>query len=277
MKLNMNRALAGYILAGIAMLILLLYLRFPGEALKDYVKATTAALYPRLLLSIDTVGPSVPPGLTLSNVTAAFRGSPDATLHADRLSVRPGALSLLKGRLSLLMAAEGYGGEIRGRVDFSRPFSVQGPLSAEAKIREIRIEKCAWLRQTLARQITGKLEGAVAYSSTAEAQKNEAGSIDFTLTNGTYQLLEAILGFDRLDFSRVEGKISFRNGALKITRLALTGEKLRCSLKGNILLADDIGESRIDLDGTLEIPGQGNKRVTLAISGTFGNPKMRFM
>ncbi|MCX5913988.1 MAG: AMP-binding protein, partial [Deltaproteobacteria bacterium] len=96
------------------------------------------------------------------------------------------------------------------------------------------------LRQALARQITGKLEGAVAYSSTAEAQKNEAGSIDFTLTNGTYQLLEGILGFDRLDFSRVEGKISFRNGALKITRLVLTGEKLRCSLKGNILLADDI-------------------------------------
>lgn len=75
MKLNMNRALAGYILAGIAMLILLLYLRFPGEALKDYVKATTVALYPRLLLSIDTVGPSVPPGLTLSNVTAAFRAA----------------------------------------------------------------------------------------------------------------------------------------------------------------------------------------------------------
>ena len=87
---------------------------------------------------------------------------------------------------------------------------------------------------------------------------------------------EGILGFDRPDFSRVEGKISFRNGALKITRLALT-EKSPLFPEGNILLADDIGESRIDLDGTLEIPGQGNKRVTLAISGTLGNPKMRFM
>ena len=46
MKLKMNRAIAGYILAGIAMLILLLYLRFPGEALTDYVKAVAAARYP---------------------------------------------------------------------------------------------------------------------------------------------------------------------------------------------------------------------------------------
>jgi hypothetical protein len=75
----------------------------------------------------------------------------------------------------------------------------------------------------------------------------------------------------------VEGKISFRNGALKITRLALTGEKFRCSLRGNILLAEKIANSRIDMDGTLEVPGQGNKRVTINVGGTLGNPKTRFM
>jgi type II secretion system protein N len=277
MKLKMNRALLGYILAGIAMLALFLYLRFPGDAVKDYLKAEAAARYPELLLSIGAVGPAVPPGLALSNVTAAFRGSPDATLRADRLSVRPGGLSLLKGRLTLLMAAEGYGGEVRGRLDFLRPFSIEGPFSAEAKIRKIRIEKCAWLRQALARQVTGTLEGAVAYASAADARKTESGSVDFTLMNGTFQLLEGILGFDRLDFSRVEGKISFRNGALKITRLALTGEKFRCSLRGNILLAEKIANSRIDMDGTLEVPGQGNKRVTINVGGTLGNPKTRFM
>ncbi len=64
---------------------------------------------------------------------------------------------------------------------------------------------------------------------------------------------------------------------MKITQLTLNGEKLRCSLKGNILLADDFQESQIDLNGTIEIPMQGNKRVTLTIGGTLGNPKSRFM
>jgi type II secretion system protein N len=276
MKLKMNRAVAGYILAGVAMLILFFYLRFPGEAVTEYVKADATVRYPGMLLSIDKILPAIPPGIELENVTTGFQGRPEATLHADRLSVRPSWLSLLRGRLSFLPMAEGYGGEVRGRIDFADSFSLRGPLSAEVNFREIRIEKCAWLRDALARQITGTLKGSASFSG-AEVLKNGTGNLDFTLTNGTYQLLESFFGFDRIDFNKVDAKVSFRNGALKITGLTLNGEKLRISLKGNILLADDIRESQIDLSGTFEIPLQNNKRVTLAISGTLGNPKTKFM
>jgi type II secretion system protein N len=277
MKPGMNRTIAGYILAGVAMLALLLYLRFPGEAVTDYVKAVAAVRHPGMLLSIDTVQPAIPPGVALVNVTAGFRERPEATLHADRLGIRPGWLSLFRGRLALVMAAEGYGGDVRGRVDYANFFSLQGPLSVEANFRGIQIEKCLWLRDALARRITGTLKGSASFSSAAETMKNGTGNLDFTLTNGTCQLQESLFGIDRIDFNTVDAKISFRNGAVKITGLNLNGEKIRISLKGNILLADDIRESLIDLNGTIEIPMQGNKRVTLAVSGTLGNPKTRFM
>ena len=277
MKPRNHRAVVGYILAGVAMLVLLLYLRFPGGAVTETIKAAAAARYPGLLLSIDPAQPAIPPGVTLENVTAGFRGRPEATLHADRLGIRPGWLSLLRGRLALVMAAEGYGGDVRGRIEFANIFSVKGPLSAEMNVREIRIEKCAWLRDALARQITGTLKGSATFSGAAESLKNGTGNIDFTLTNGSYQLLENILGFERIDFNKVDAKVSFRNGALKIAGLTLNGEKIRISLKGNILLADDFRESQIDLNGSIEIPMQGNKRMALAISGTLGNPKTKFM
>jgi len=277
MRPRNHRTVVGYILAGVAMLILLLYLRFPGGAVTETIKAEAATSYPGLLLSIDTAQPAIPPGVTLENVTAGFRGRPEATLHADSLGIRPGWLSLLRGRLALVMAAEGYGGDIRGQVEFANIFSVKGPLSAELNIRDIRIEKCAWLRDALARQITGTLKGSATFSGAGESLKNGTGNIDFTLTNGSYQLLESLLGFERIDFNKVDAKVSFRNGALKIAGLTLNGEKLRISLKGNILLADDFRESQIDLNGSIELPMQGNKRVTLAISGTLGNPKTRFM
>jgi len=275
--MKLNRAIAGYVLAGIAMLLIFLTLRFPGEALKDYVTAVAAARYPQASFSINAIRPFFPPGFALSDVTVTFRGRPEAILHADNLSVRPGGLSLLRGRYAIVMAAEGYGGKAGGRVDFSRPFSFRGPLSATASIRDIRIEKCAWFREVLARQITGTLKGSIAFSGTAEALKSGTGNVDFTLTNGTYPLLESFLGFEKIDFARVEGKATFRNGALKINQLTLNGDKLRCSLKGNILLADDFRESQIDLNGTIEIPVQGNRRMTLTIGGTLGNPKLRFM
>ena len=277
MKLKMNRAIAGYILAGIAMLLILLYLRFPGEALTDYVKAVAAARYPQASVSIDAIRPAIPPGLAVSGITVAFRDRPDATFHADSLTFRPGGLALLKGRLAILMAAEGYGGVMEGRVDFSRLFSLRGPFSAAASLRDIRVEKCAWLRDSLVRQVTGTLKGSLAFSGTAEALKNGTGTVDFTLTNGAFPLQESFLGIEKIDFTRVEGKASFRSGAMKITQLTLSGDKLRCSLKGNILIADDLQASQIDLNGTIEFPAQGNKRLGLTISGTLGNAKSRIM
>jgi type II secretion system protein N len=276
MRPRMNRVLAGYILAGVAMLVLFLYLRFPGEMVTDYIKAA-AARYPRMTLSLDTARSAIPPGVHLEKITAGFQGRPEATLQADRLTIRPRWFSLLRGRFAFLLAAEGYGGEVRGRIDYTNIFSLQGPFSVAANFREIRIEKCAWLRETLARRITGTLKGSVSFGGDAEALKNGMGNLEFTLTNGAWPLLDNLFGFDRLEFSKIDAKISFRNGALKITELTLNGEKLRMALKGNILLSDDIQESRIDLNGTIEGPVQGNRRMTLAISGTLGNAKMKFL
>jgi type II secretion system protein N len=276
MRLKLNLAIAGYILAGIAMLLVCLYLRFPGEALTDYVK-TVAARHPRALLSLDEILPSFPPGLSAANVTIEFRGRPDATLHADLLSVRPRGFSLLKGELAVLLTAKGYGGEARGRVDFSRLLSLRGPLAAEATLRDVRIERCAWIQEALARRITGTLQGTVSFSGTLEALKNSTGNVDFALTNGVFPLTDGFFDLKKIDFSRIEGKLAFLNGTIKITQLVLTGETLRASLKGNILIADEFRESRIDLSGAIEMPAQGSRRLTLHISGTLDNPKTRLM
>jgi type II secretion system protein N len=277
MKPRRIRAIVGYTLVGIAMLFVFLYLRFPGEALKDYATAVAAARYPGSSFSIQSVRPTFPPGIELTDVTVASRERPEAILHADHFSVRPGGPALLRGRYAIVMAAEGYGGEGKGRIDFSRPFSFKGPLSATMSVRDVRVDKCSWFRDVFVRPITGTLKGTAAFSGTAEALKGGTGNIDFTLTNGTFPLLEGFPGFEKIDFSRVEGKVSYRNGALKINQLTLSGDKLRCSLKGNVLLADDFRESQIDLNGTIEISVQGSRRMTLTIGGTLSNPKSRLM
>ncbi|MHB8770226.1 MAG: type II secretion system protein GspN [Syntrophales bacterium] len=277
MRFKINRAIVGYPLAGIVLLLVFLYLRFPGEALTDYLKAAVAARYPGAVLSIGTLRPSFPPGVALADITIGMRDRTDVILRLDSLTVRPGGLAPFRGRLAIHAAAEGYGGEVQGKAEFSRLLSLRGPLTAAVEIRNLRIDRWTWLRDIFVRQVTGTLKGAVAFSGTAEALKNGTGTVDFTLTNGVYPLQESFLGLDKIEYSRVEGKASFRNGALKVTQLTLTGEKIRCSLKGNILLADDFPASKLDLNGTIELPLLGNKRVTLTIDGTIGNPRSRVM
>ncbi len=277
MRFKINRAIVGYPLAGIAMLLAFLYLRFPGEAVTEYLKAAVAARYTGAVLSIDTLRPSFPPGVALADITVGMRDRTDALLRLDSLTVRPGGLALLRGRLAIHAAAAGYGGEVRGKVEFARLLSLGGPLTAAVEVRNVRVDRWAWLRELFVRQVTGTLKGAIEFSGTAEALKNGTGTVDFTLTNGIYPLQEPFLGMDKIEYSRVEGKASFRNGALKVTQLTLTGEKIRCSLKGNILIADDFSASKLDLNGTIELPLLGNKRVTLTIDGTVGNPRSRVM
>ena len=277
MRFRPTRTLAGLILTGIALLLIFLYLRFPGETVTDYVKAQAAGRVPGMLLSIDQAHPSFPPGVSFANVTVGFRDRPEATFQMESVEARPSVLAALRGRFALLLAAAGYGGQATGRIAFTEAFSLQGPLTAEAALHDIRVEKCAWLRDSLARQVTGALTASASYSGTAEALKNGTANIDFTLTNGAYPLTENFLGFDKIDFSRVDGKLSFHNGALRITQLTLTGEKFRCSLKGNILPAEEFRDSQIDLTLSIEIPIQGNKRMTMAVGGTIANPQTRVM
>jgi len=278
MKFKINRAFFGYALAGAVMLLFLLYLRFPGAAIRDYIKASAAESCPDMLLMIDAVKPAIPPGIILENLTAVFRKNPEATVRADRLSIAPGWLSMLRGRVSFLATANVYGGEIRGRGAFSEAFSLRGPFSAAAELKWISIEKCAWLQDLFSRKLSGTLQGSVSFDgATTGALKNGSGNLDLTLTNGTYQLLESIFGIDQIIFNSVDLKVDLRNGALRIAGLTVNGEKLRVTLKGNILLADDFKNSRVDLSGSVELQGQGGRRIPITIGGVMGNPTMKLM
>ena len=272
-----TRAVVGYILAGMAMLVLFLYLRFPEKIVKDFIESAASARCPGIRLSLGTTRPAIPPGLRLEPVEAVFPAHPGETLRADRLTVRPAWPPLFRGRFAFLAEAESYGGRIRGRIDFQNILAVKGPFTATADFGDIRLEKCAWLRETLARQAAGTLKGSAYFNHAGESLQNGTGNLMFTLTNVNWPLTEPLFGFSRLDFSRVEATIGFRNGSLKITELFLDGNRLKIALKGDVILSDNLPESRIDLNGTLEMPGQGNRRVKVAIGGTLRSPQTRFM
>ncbi len=277
MKLRNGRAFLGYMVAGAAMLLFFLYLRFPGDSAKNYLMTCGTDHFPSLMIVIDAVEPSVPPGITIENITAAFRERPEATIHADRLAITPGWLSFLRGRFSFLAKASGYGGEISGKSEFSQTLSLKGPFSATAEFKGMRLEKCLWLQDFFPHQLSGTLKGSLSFNGAMKTLKNASGKLDAAITNGSFQLSENLWGFDRISFNRVDLKMELRNNALRISGLTLTGDKLRITLKGNILLAEDFKSSRMDLSGSAEIQGSGGRRVPITIGGAIGNPTIKIL
>lgn len=270
MMKRISKSIVLYILFTFIVLAFFLYVRFPDQAVRSYLLDTMAERYPAASLSFASVSPSFPPGLKMANVRLSFKDNPASDVRLESLKVRPRLTGYLVGRSSFAMNAVAYGGTVQGRVNFPNLLPDKIPAGAEIKLDNLNLEKIAYLKERLGHQISGNLSGVYTY-------RGSDSQFDFNVQNGTYQLVEKISGFDRIDFSRAEGQLTLKGGLLKINKLKLTGDKINFSLKGDIVLNPDFRNSEISLTGTMELAAMNNKKISLTITGTIGNAKTKYL
>jgi type II secretion system protein N len=266
---KINKIIILYILLTFIFLGLFLYVRFPGRAVQSYLLDTIAERYPEASLSLASVSLSFPPGLKLEDLRLGFKDKSESELRLEILKVRPRLTGYLFGNTSLAMTAVLYGGSLQGRVNYAHLVPDKTPASAELKLENLNLEKILYLKEKLGRQLSGKFSGAFQYGGESR--------LDFEIQNGSYQLLDKLFGFDRLDFSKAEGQIELRGGVLKLNKLKLLGDKIKCSLKGDIVLNPEFKNSEINLTGTMELGTINSKPISLSITGTVGNAKTRYL
>ena len=277
-KVKINRYTFGYFVFIVAALIVMLYLRFPGDTLTRFLVSSVSEENPETILLIDAAKPVIPPGIRFVNLTLGFRDTPLSTLQADAITIGPAYLTLLKGQTALAFKADTYGGVIQGQAEMNHSLSFQGPINWKISADGLNIDKIGYLKERLGRQITGKLKSAITFTGQIQSIASGAGNFEFTLVNGSYPLLESIMGIDRLDFKKVEALASLKNGVLTITKLKLTGEKAGCTLSGDIILNNaDIKNSQINLNAAIELPAQNNKKIGMVLTGPLGNPTIKYM
>ena len=266
--MKINKSIIYYILFSFLVLGFFLYARFPSKVVENYLLSTMAERYPGTFLSLGSVGLSLPPGLKMKNILFGFKDNPEADIRLDSFKVRPRLLGYLAGHSSFAVGAVAYGGVMTGRTDFPRLRPEKNPNSAEIRIENLTLEKCDYLKETMGRQLSGKLSGVLSYHG--------ASQLDFGIQNGSYQLLESLLGFNRLDFSKLEGRITLKDNLLKVNKLQLKGDKINLSLKGDIVLNPDFKSSAVNLSGTMEVATLNNKKLSMFITGTIGNVQTRY-
>jgi len=269
---KINKRIVFYIVFAVFMVGFFLYLRFPGYVVEKFIIAGLSERYPETFISLQSVSLSFPPGLKLENAIFGFKDNREANFRAEQFRVRPRFLGYIYGRSSFLVNVLAYDGVIKGFVNFPLFFAKKGTEKAEIGFENLDIEKCAYLRDKLGRRITGRLGGTFTY----DGDGND-GKLNFYLQKGSYQLLENMFGFEKLDFNNIEGQIGLKNGALKISKLTLKGEKISYSLKGDILLNSELKNSVINLSGNVEIAAMNNKKMQMLITGTIGNAITRYL
>jgi type II secretion system protein N len=276
MKLRINKQVLWFGAYSLILLGIFLYVRFPRDVLTNYFMGVISGCYPGLRLCIESTKPELPLGIGMKNVTLGFPYNPDASLYLNTLSLRPKIQGILKGAHPLTLNANAYNGKMEGYFNLPSYTVLKGKADGEIKVRDLVLADCLYLKDILGRQITGKLTGK--FTLRGKYDNIDDGAIDFAISKGQYHLQRSLLGFERIDFLKIEGRITIKNGVMKLTGVKLTGDRVKCSLKGDIALKGaDIKNSTVDMKCDMQIQGQNNKKSSIAITGTVGNPLARIL
>ncbi len=266
-----NRKVIGYSIYGILITLFFLYVGFPSKSVTRYIETAVEGANSGVLLSVDSIRPSLPPGLNMTGVEARFAERPEMSFKAQSIKVRPAITSLLTGRLTLIIKGNLYNGKISARISFLKRFSTRGQCRIKTSFSDIQLGNIAPIEATAGRNIDGKLSGSLSYDGDYRKPFDGKGQAVFSLTDGKVELLNTTFGFDALKFDKAGTKLRFQKRTLTINALDIEGTQLIGSFKGNLFFEKDIMQSRLDVKGDVEIPALGRK-VTTTLKGTLLKP-----
>lgn len=261
-----------YFIFGVFITSLFLYLRFPADIFKDYITDRIKGFYPNAALSIGDLQLDFPPAIVINKLY--LKPTPhSSSINVEKIRLSPDPGKLFQGKSTLLFDGRTFGGRFNGELNSDQFFDVTRPQTAEIKFENINAETIEQIKEVLGHQITGRLKGKLTFQNKGKTLVEGGGRLDFTLLNGSYPLLYSALGIDKLDFTSIEGQLDLADRNIKLSKLSLNGDKIRCTLNGDIIIdANVFTNSKLNLTGVIELRALNNKRVPLSITGTLANP-----
>jgi type II secretion system protein N len=275
-----------FILLGILLFILFLYIGFPCETLKRRIIRELEARSP-FLYEIEEIHPHPLVGLTFKNMVAyASVGSKRVrVLGAERLRVTVSLLPLLWRTVSLRLQGRVLGGTLVGGISKrgdQRELTLRG--------KDMNLQQFGVLKDLVGMEMTGILRGKTVITLGGGDISQQSGRAEFLVTTAILSRLP-LPGLVPLRIGRIEGKVELRRGSVLIKRLAFSEGDFEGQVLGNIVLSSHFPDSRLNLRITVEpaaefdprhlallslLGRKGKIKGSLAFSmrGTLGRPRL---
>jgi type II secretion system protein N len=259
-----------FTLYGIFITGVFLYLLFPSDIVKSRLEEALNSS--DLILKTKSLNPSLPFGVKFKDITISSTLSGDNPFQGESLDVQFNPISLFQKNKSIGLSGKAYSGKFKGYLRFPSFSKVYPPKEWDLNLQNIDLGKYTYIKNLLGKEITGKVNGSLNYSSL-----DKSGIIGLVLNKGSYPLSEPFLGMNRVDFDAVEIKAKLQSGVLKLEMLEISGPQIKCLLKGEITLDDFFQNSRLNLSGEMELRGQSKTKMKVSIGGTLANPELRYI
>ncbi|MDH4319711.1 MAG: type II secretion system protein GspN, partial [Desulfobulbaceae bacterium] len=208
-------AILGYLLYGGVVLILLLWLLFPTDALKSYTEARGSQFTPAWQLHIGEFRFVHPLFLRIRNCDLFRPKNNKSLFHIDTISLKPDIIpSLRELQPRFLYEMRMLDGVVTGKLKIE-PRGKKVDLSADFK--NIHPDMAEALSLVLGRQIHGIVTGKMHYNGDLHTPEQGDLQIELRATEGEIALLQPILGLGQLAFKSVSANFSGSVNELEVS------------------------------------------------------------
>lgn len=288
-----NKKWLGYGVYVVLVTVMLLYYLFPAQAVEEFLDNSVSRINPGFAFKAEKIGPGIPPGLRITTGTIYLDNtSGPAVFKADSFFIGPQILKLIKGAYNFDLEGRAYSGDMNGTLHFTGEGQ---DITSEIAFRDFALAEYDFLAEKFQHRLTGSLSGEIVYSNSADTA-GESGKVDLRLSDGLLQFQAPIFNIPSVDLQSIKLEAELSRREITIIKAELAGPEVNGSMTGSIQLQKDMGQSQLNLKGTLEPLAEFyknhpeirellktmKKRVkrgeySFTITGTLGNPKFNFL
>ncbi len=253
--------------------LVLLYLLFPADAVRNDIANRIQQNVPNVQVTIGSLRLAFPPALSFGDVSFSSDGT--ILFSMDRLKLTPRWRTLLFSTKIFSFKGVAYHGMISGTL--SAVMSGDSPvISATGSFSGIQLEQIPAVRKQTSSALSGSLSGNFHLDASSMNQPAFGGHISVSDCNFVPPF--SFLDMKRLDFDSIEADLDFDGDNLDIQGGNLVGPEMTGTVNGNIYFETPLSRSELDLDISVT-PLQSSKFsginvLTFKATETFENPKL---
>ncbi|MGB5685275.1 MAG: type II secretion system protein GspN [Candidatus Electrothrix sp.] len=244
---------SGYLLYTLVVVSLLLWYKFPTDALKSRIEKDLNMMTPTLQWVVQEIALLPPFNVQLRNISIAGKEKKKALLVVNMMHLRPDFTAWKNtGIIAAQYKMNLLSGTVVGRLSLAKDRSA---LEYDGLMQDIKIDnkELAFIQQEYQRTVRGTLSGN--FSGVRKLEKS-AQSLQgkFIFAQGEIGLQQPVMGMKKLDFDSIETTLNFAAGTMSLGEGKITSPLFAANFKGSLHTAVPCSLSRIQLTGAFQ-PG----------------------
>jgi type II secretion system protein N len=244
--------LSGYLVYTVAVVLVLLWYKFPADAFKSRIEQDLNIMTPTLQWAVEKIILFPPFNVQLRNISIIGKKEQNTLIKIQSIHLRPDPIIWKKtGNVTGKYTCRLLDGAIAGHVGVTKDHSV---LEYDGAVQDITIDtnELAFIQQEYERTVHGTLSGT--FSGTRMLKKNNQALLQgqFTFAQGTLSLQEPVLGMKQIDFDSIETKLAFNAGMMSINQGKVSSPLFAADFQGSMKTMVPCSLSHIDVQGSFQ-------------------------